>query len=584
LKQCLSELIDEDVRVEMLGAWLGALAVEKSARIVYSPFMRARVDRNWHFEFRKTELMNFMSRFWGQIWKQLYYSQNLGLDRTRGYAEVSRQSRRDHISQLQKELPTYSEWLVQHLRIRALRYERPEVCSSVSMITTVYEKTDVNLLDALAASLEAQKVKAFQWIIIAHGPIAEDMLGYLRLACLERWGATLIIEEQPLGIMGAMRRGLDAATSDYIVPVDADDVLTADAFQIISHFISKLEKPDLLFSDEDLLIDDTPSTPYLRAEYDPILNLDSSYVWHLCAIKRTTAIALGIYTDLGATWCHDWDTIMRFANANARIAHIPEVLYHWRQHQGSTTNNSHGDDRSLQSVRHVLQSQIGRTADPEKFYVAEWPIHRGAKELYIARRNQPLPNVRLLSRRELSFGVDPSDSTVFMYGANGVLIDSQDVFVEVVRIFDLHADVGAVGGLLVGTDGIVLDACYLLNVQDRLESPWIGRSLNYGGSYGLAQKTQSVSTTGKLLAFFRGRALHQIGAGPEMLNEMGSHAAIELCVQLSKSGWRVAFSPLVNGRLGSTHKASEREMHAPADLRRRGSALMRYEHLKAFRD
>ena len=61
---------------------------------------------------------------------------------------------------------------------------------------------------------------------------------------------------------------------------------------------------------------------------DPVLNLASSYIWHLCCIRRDAALREGLYTDPGATWCHDWDTSFRIARSGEAPLHVPEVLYH----------------------------------------------------------------------------------------------------------------------------------------------------------------------------------------------------------------------------------------------------------------
>ena len=51
------------------------------------------------------------------------------------------------------------------------------------------------------------------------------------------------------------------------------------------------------------------------------------------------ALKLGVYTDKNSEGCHDWDTFIRFHNYGIEPKHIPEVLYSWRMHQGSTSSN-----------------------------------------------------------------------------------------------------------------------------------------------------------------------------------------------------------------------------------------------------
>src|SRR5205814_6306051 len=96
--------------------------------------------------------------------------------------------------------------------------------------------------------------------------------------------------------------------------------------------------PDLVFSDEDMLIGGRPGNPYFRPGWDPILNLATSYVWHIAALKRATVLAVGCFTDPDAEYCHDWDTAMRLWQSGARCHHVPRILYHWRQHSASTSN------------------------------------------------------------------------------------------------------------------------------------------------------------------------------------------------------------------------------------------------------
>jgi hypothetical protein len=397
------------------------------------------------------------------------------------------------------------------------------------------------------------------------------------------WHADVIVEPQQLGIMEAMRRGLENANGEYIVPVDCDDLLTADAIQILISTIENRNQPDLIFSDEDLLVEGQPASPYLRSGFDPVMNMDSSYIWHLCAVKRESALALSLYTDQGATWCHDWDSVTRVANAGGRIEHVAEVLYHWRQHPGSTTNKAEGDSRSLDSVRYVLERQIADTLNPRHFYVAEWPINRGARELYIARRADDLPPFVWIGDAAKENDHCAEDNGILVFATNGVRIECKKVLVEVARLMELHPHLGAVGGLVEREDGVVVDGCFLGNAAGMLASPWIGKSSSYSGPYALAQKTQSVASTGKLLAFFRISALKQIGTWPLAAHEFCSDTAIQWCGLLSQKGWNVAFSPLIKARTGSIPYIEKRLRWSPNFQVPLNQSLIRYGSIRGFR-
>lgn len=570
--RCMSELLKETVSTEMLGFWLGAQALQMRNRVVYSPFMRARLSANHKYTHSLDTKEHFLSRFWSMIPDQRIYSSMLGLERTKAYVAVDPIENQIHHLRLQAQLLPYPKWLEMRLRRRTALYPIHENSVSITLITTVYENTDMGFLDILAATVMGQTLKAAEWVIVAHGPIIAKNIEHIIHNSAEHWGATVIVEPQPLGIMGAMRLGLERASGDYIVPVDADDMLTADAIQILTCSIVRLNNPDLIYSDEDMLIGEQPSSPYLRSVFDPILNLDSSYIWHLCAIKRKQAIALKLYTDSAATWCHDWDTIMRITNARGCVEHIPEVLYHWRQHTGSTTNNQQGDPRSLQSIRHVLEQQILRTATPEHFYIAEWPENRGARELYIARCADNLPQFVWVGD-SVGKDIKYDENAILVVADNGVLIESQQVFVEVARLFDLHPSIGAVGGLVKGKDDVIVDGCYMINHTGKLESPWRGQPMGYNGAYSLALKTQTVTTTGKSLAFFRISALQKIGAWS--LQTYSSNEIIHLCGKLASQNWYTAFSPLVRAHSATFCQESGHKL-PPCGISAVSPALIRY--------
>jgi len=584
LRQCMAELLEEDVSIEMLGPWLGAQALEAGSRVVCSPFMRARLSTRHENGVSRYTKEHFLSRFWPLIPDQRVYSSRLGLDPTKAYAEIEPEENRRHLLRLQAQLLSYPKWLEMHLRRRADSYPIPENPALITLITTVYEGTNIGFLDVLAESVTGQAVKAAQWVIVAHGPITTENIEHIVSNSAERWRATVIVEPQPLGIMGAMRRGLESAQGDYIVPVDADDVLTADAIQILTNTIARLNKPDLIFSDEDALVEGQPASPYLRSAFDPVLNLDSSYIWHLCAINRERALAFAVYTDQGATWCHDWDSVMRVAKEGGRIEHIPEVLYHWRQHSGSTTNKSQGDSRSLDSVRHILERHIARTAAPQRFYVAEWPDNRGARELYIARRPDDLPQLVWIGDVATEDNLKCDENAILVVASNGVMIESQQAFVEVARLLELHPHVGVVGGLVEDKDGMVVDGCYMVNGTGMLESPWLGQPASHGGPYALALKTQSVATTGNSLAFFRISALKQADAWPLAAYEVSSDTVMQLCGRLAENGWSVAFSPLVRARAGSAFRSEQSRRRPPSGVSGVSHALVRYGMGRNYRN
>lgn len=541
LKQVIQGLISEKVPLAYMGPWLGALAKEHGKRVVFSPFMRALVLEVPEKQVKARCRAQFLSRFWSLLPDTKGYSSHFGLSRDSAYTSVGPVKRAHHLKQLEQQKLPYSEWIEMVQRHRHKKYPVSSDHPTLAVLTTIYEKTDFSLLNELAQSIQDQFLRPHQWIIVAHGPISAENLAYLRDQTCSHWNAILIEHEQPLGIMNAMHRALGAVLSEYIIPVDADDILTPDALQVMGHEIRRLNEPDMLYSDEDILLENRVTSPYFRASFDPLLSFHSSCIWHLCAIKYASAVHFGLYTDSGATWCHDWDTVTRIAQGRGRIEHVPEVLYHWRQHPVSTSNKPQGDFRSLDSVRHLLEKRIAQTPSPSLFFIDQWPLN--TKELCIARRNRGLPP--FIWMHDLAGQQLPKDAIIVVTSGD-VMIDEQSTFNEVARLFELHPQVGAIGGRVTDKQGTVLDGCRLRNEQMcSLE----GVTLAASGPYHLLFKVQTASRTGLRLAFFRLKAISEKQVPLELLRTSSELWVENVCGRLTEDGvWSIAYSPLVCGR------------------------------------
>lgn len=543
-----------NISLSLLGPWLGAVALENQKRVIFSPFMNAKGSRVPENNISSTDHSFFLSRFWHLFLNsKFYYSSRLGLSTESAYQFVDNTERFNHIRKLQSLTLPYHQWLQWQIDTRLKKYLITDSSTTISIITTIYENTDFFFLEELSKSIANQTVKLFEWVIVAHGPIDADLLSLWHSKFSSILNIVLITETQPLSIMEAMHRALSGTSGDYIVPIDADDLITHDALQILLYYIKVNPAATLLYSDEDMLIDNQPCNPYLRADFDPVLNLDSSYIWHLCAIKRQEALQHSLYSDLEATWCHDWNTIFHLLESSINhIVHIPEILYHWRQHKKSTTNNNNNihENLSLQSVKHVLEKQISKLPRPELYTVSQWPVNRGSNELYITRKNHELPNfISANDDQDIELGLNDPNS-IIVFTQQSVFIDDSTVYPEVARLFELHSHVGAVGGLTVDSNSTIIDSCYVSNSNGVLENPWLGQELNHSSPYAIAMKAQTVSSTGNALAFFRASALKQCGLFPLSLESKAFNKMIEICADLEANNWAICFSPLVLARAG----------------------------------
>ena len=293
------------------------------------------------------------------------------------------------------ESPRYVAWLIQKIRDRQ---PTPATAATIrfSIIMSVYQNQKYQM-EELAATIFNQTYANWEWIIVDDGSTLPETLEWLEQ--IERRGTvTLIRHHKNQGIMAGYGAAFRAATGDYVIPVDADDFLTLDCLQVLATTIETEGYPEIVFSDEDkATAKGALHSPFLKPAWDPVLFTNICYVCHVCAIKRAAAVAAGAYTDLAASWCHDWDTLLRLHRAGARIVHVPEVLYSWRIHPGSTASIETGNKpATITSQKHVLDQHLKLTRMDRHFDLVQNELFPHTGIWRLRPRAQALPKSAIL--------------------------------------------------------------------------------------------------------------------------------------------------------------------------------------------
>ena len=96
---------------------------------------------------------------------------------------------------------------------------------------------------------------------------------------------------------------------------------------------------DILYSDEDHIDNEGHrSHPYFKPDWNPELILGQNLISHLGVYRRTLIEHIGGFrTGFEGSQDHDLALRMIAETRPDRIAHIPKVLYHWRQDASGRT-------------------------------------------------------------------------------------------------------------------------------------------------------------------------------------------------------------------------------------------------------
>lgn len=535
LENCVPQLPTE-LDLSMVGPWLGALARTGGGRVVYSPLVEAKLEKLAPVRLATEDLRAFNAVFGALSRDAIGYGPTL--DRS-GAAP-----HQPSVAPAKLELFPYPAFL-EFRQTRRSELPPPTAPAPITILTTVYERTNVDFLKRTAASVRDQTLAPAEWVVLAHGPIPPELkslLGDLEGERLIR----LLTHATSLGIHGSARFCLERAVAEYVLPLDADDLLVPDAIAILSKAAAENPKARLFYSDEDMLVDDVPRSPFYRPDFDPVLLFAHSFIWHAILYHRDTAVSLGAYTAADAEYAQDWDLVARFAFAGHRAEHVRETLYHWRQHPRSLSHSGTAFEGSAHSVRAVLEF-IRKRANAVNYEIAPLPIDLGIQDFYLRRLPMDAPATLLVTlggTGQAARGAFPFAGAAIVAGHRGgdglqslldVLrsfdhpfamilssalahIDENGLW-QAIKHFELVADVAAVGGPLIGPGGgIVFGAPVLLDAWT-LCDPLAGRQASEPGEYSFAAKPHCVSVlTPDLLFARRDFLVAALEAAPERVS------------------------------------------------------------------
>ena len=151
------------------------------------------------------------------------------------------------------------------------------------------------------------------------------------------------------------------ATGEYIGLLDHDDLLEPNALFEIALELNCENPADMVYTDEDKL--NRKGTKYLTPNMKPDFNLDllrsNNYICHFLVVRRSVIEKVGGFRH-EFDGAQDYDFILRCSEISERISHIHKVLYHWRTHEGSTSDNPDSKMYAFEAGKRAVQAHLDR--------------------------------------------------------------------------------------------------------------------------------------------------------------------------------------------------------------------------------
>ena len=263
--------------------------------------------------------------------------------------------------------PGYHRWIAAHepdavgLRQQAAQSNALSRQPLISILTPVLN-TPTHLLQAAVDSVLAQTYPHWELILADGGSTEPGLTEQLHELASADSRIRVLFLGQNGGISGNTNAALAAAHGEFIALLDHDDLLAPFALFAMASRLDAEPDLDFLYSDRDLICESglLRYAPFFKPAWSPALAISGNYLTHLNVMR--TALVRGVGGWRASTdGAQDWDIFLRVLEQTRRVAHIPQVLYHWRVWGRSMSSGHAVKPYAYQALLRVVSEHLQRT-------------------------------------------------------------------------------------------------------------------------------------------------------------------------------------------------------------------------------
>ncbi|MBV9008987.1 MAG: glycosyltransferase [Verrucomicrobia bacterium] len=453
----------------------------------------------------------------------------------------------------------YERWFARHrtqeneiteLRDRARAYSYSPL---VSVLMPAFNSHD-KFLAAAIESVRNQIYENWELIIVDDGSPKPSKL--LRRASDSR--IKVFLEKHHGGISAALNVALSHARGDWIALLDHDDLLEPDALFRGIELLQSDRFADLVYSDEDKIVDEHFAAPMFKPDWSPDFFLTHDYLGHFVLIRREFVDEFRSEFD-GA---QDYDLLLRIAERTRRIRHIPRVLYHWRRTPESTAHNIRHKPGALEAGRSAIEQHLRRRGIDGRVTI-DWETHAyrvrrdvatpkvtivmldaNPEQAGLIRERTAYTNLEIVTKPAALLDVE-SELLVFLEG--GLVPVAQD-WLALLLEYAAPEKIGAVAPRILNADGLVESAGLILLPGGRIRRAFAGSARDFRGANRQLQMVRNYSAIAPACLVTRRDLLQKLAfpsaAGLlEFARNRDLCTSVEFCLKLRDAGLRIVSVP-----------------------------------------
>lgn len=405
--------------------------------------------------------------------------------------------------------------------------------------------------------------------------------------------------KENLGIAENTNAAFSMAKGEFIGLMDHDDLLAPNALYEIALALEKNPGTDVVYTDEDKVTTelDEHFQPHLKPDFNLDLLRSNNYICHFFVVRRSIVEQAGGFRK-EFDGAQDYDFIFRCVEASGHVAHVPEILYHWRTHKASTADNPASKMYAFDAGKRAIEEHLKRTGVQGEvshtqdlgFYRVKYPVQGRPLvsviipnkdeaetlkacldsirekttylnyEIIIVENNSTTDeifryykelsadaSVRLLRwKKEFNysainnFGARHAKGEYLLFLNNDVTIITPDWMEELLGICQ-RKEVGAAGVKLIYPDNTIQHAGCVVGMGGIAGHMFVDMPANRTGYLHKASILQDMSAVTAACMMIKKEVFEQVGGFTEELAVAFND--VDLCLKVNKAGYLVVYDP-----------------------------------------
>jgi len=221
----------------------------------------------------------------------------------------------------------------------------------VSVIVCCYN--DGRFLARALESLTRQTLPSDQLELILVNDGSTDDTESVALSFDKKLNLKYVRNDANKGLPASCNAGLERATGEYFIRLDADDLFEPSILEEMSAVLHS-GRADLVYSDRFEFVAATNEKRYVSVAEFSVFNLTAIGTM----LRTNKVVGIGGYRNM---FWEEYDLYMRYLMPDRKVFHIPEALFTHTLRAGSMTTNAERVKRGWAELKELWPDQILRT-------------------------------------------------------------------------------------------------------------------------------------------------------------------------------------------------------------------------------